>query len=297
ETYPREPNKKGKIYGMTGEAGGGGFWAPSNQIIELCKNLCFQNMQLAFAAGSYVEIQDKSDVAITSSNPYVSFKIQRVGLGNEPVTISLIPLQNIVSVGAPVTVNSLPQYYDTHIDSIHITVPSALGNGQVIRYVWRVQTGGVTIDDTVTKMFHPNIVFSDDMESGSVTGKWNVTGGWGYTSAHSVSGSRSITESPSGNYSANDLRIAALKNSVDLSDATAAYISFWTRHRAENFRDILRLQLSTNSTDGFNGDWVNVSGRLTVQESNTTSQGRLSNMPALTGIRENWSRELIEIPQ
>lgn len=297
ETYPGEPNKKGKIYGMTGEAGGGGFWAPSNQIIELCKNLCFQNMQLAFAAGSYVEIQDKSDVAITSSNPYVSFKIQRVGLGNEPVTISLIPLQNIVSVGAPVTVNSLPQYYDTHIDSIHITVPSALGNGQVIRYVWRVQTGGVTIDDTVTKMFHPNIVFSDDMESGSVTGKWNVSGGWGYTSAHSVSGSRSITESPSGNYSANDLRIAALKNPADLSDATAAYISFWTRHRAENFRDILRLQLSTNSTDGFNGDWVNVSGRLTVQESNTTSQGRLSNMPALTGIRENWSRELIEIPQ
>ena len=52
ESFPGEANKKGKIYGMTGEAGGGGFWAPSNQIIELCKNLCFQNMQLAHSAGS-----------------------------------------------------------------------------------------------------------------------------------------------------------------------------------------------------------------------------------------------------
>ena len=155
ESFAGEANKKGKIYGMTGEAGGGGFWAPSNQIIELCKNLCFQNMQLAHAAGSYADVQDVGDIAVTSLNPGLSFKIQRVGIGNDPVTISIIPLQNIQSVGSPVTVNSLPAYYDTYTGSIPVSIPAGLGNEQKIRFVWKVETGGIAIYDTVTKMYNP----------------------------------------------------------------------------------------------------------------------------------------------
>ena len=111
-----------------------------------------------------------------------------------------------------------------------------------------------------------------------------------------IHGSRSLTESPGGNYTASSTREAALDNPVDLSDATVAYIGFTTRHRAENFRDILRLQISSNSTDGFNGTWTNLVGRNTVQETNTTNQGRLGGLPALTGIKENWTKELIRIP-
>lgn len=295
ESYPGEPNKKGKVYGMTGEAGGGGFWAPSSQIIELCKNLCFQNMQLAFAAGSYVDVQDLNDIAVTELDTVMSFKIQRIGLDDEPVIVNLIPLQNITSAAAD-TISSLPVYYDTYTGSVPVTIPGELGNGQIIRFIWRVQTGGITIYDTVTKIYKPVTVFSDDMESGSVTTNWQVSGGWNYSSTHANKGSRSLTESPGGNYSSNSTRIAAMRNQFDLSNATTAYISFWTRHRAENFRDILRLQVSTNSTDGIDGNWTNLAGRTTVQESNTTSQGRLGGMPALTGIKENWTRELIEIP-
>lgn len=296
ESFPGEANKKGKIYGMTGEAGGGGFWAPSNQIIELCKNLCFQNMQLAHAAGSYVDVQDVDDIAVTSLNPSLGFKIQRVGRGNDPVTISIIPLQNIQSVGSPVTVNSLPAYYDTYTGSIPISIPATLGSEQQIRFVWRVETGGVIVYDTVTKMYNPFTVFSDNMDAGSVTTNWDVAGGWNYTSTFAHGGTRSLTESPGGNYTESDTRIAAMRNAFTLNDATVAYISFWTRHRAENFRDLLRLQVSTNSTDGFDGTWTNLVGRNTVQETNTTNQGRLGGQPALTGIKENWTRELIEIP-
>ena len=296
ESFPGEPNKKGKIYGMTGEAGGGGFWATSNQIIELCKNLCFQNIQLAYAAGSYVDIQDMHDIAITTQNPGLGLKIQRIGLGNQPVTVSIIPLQNIQSVGSPVTINSLPAYYDIQTANIPIAISPSLGNGQKIKFVWKAETGGISIYDTVTKIYNPVTIFSDDMESGSAGSNWNVSGGWNYNTAFASNGTRSLTESPGGDYTESDIRIAAYKNAFDLSNATAAYISFWTRHKAENFRDILRLQISTNSTDGMDGTWTNLAGRNTVQESNTTNQGRLGGTPALTGIRENWTRELIEIP-
>ncbi|MEP7377570.1 MAG: M14 family zinc carboxypeptidase [Chitinophagaceae bacterium] len=296
ESFPGEANKKGKIYGMTGEAGGGGFWAPSAQIIELCKNLCFQDMQLAYAAGSYVDVQDIDDIAITNLNPSLNFKIQRIGRGNDPVTVSIIPLQNIQSVGSPVTINSLPAYYDTYTGNIPVSIPAGLGGEQEIRFVWKVETGGISIYDTVTKMYNPFTIFSDNMDAGAVTTNWNVSGGWNYTSAFANGGTRSLTESPGGNYTASSTREAALKNSFSLNDATVAYISFWTRHRAENFRDLLRLQISTNSTDGFDGTWTNLAGRNTVQETNTTNQGRLGGLPALTGIKENWTRELIKIP-
>lgn len=296
ESFPGEPNKKGKVYGMTGEAGGGGFWAPSNQIIELCKNLCFQNMQLAYAAGSYVDVQDMDEIRVTTLNPNLEFKLQRVGLGDEPVTVSIIPLENIASVGPPVTVASLPNYYDTYIGNIPITIPAAIGNAQRIKFVWRVETGGITIYDTVSKMYNPVTIFWDNMEGASVSTNWNVSGGWNFTSAFANGGSRSLTESPGGNYTDSDTRIAAYGNAFNLSDATVAYISFWTRHRAENFRDILRLQISTTSTNGMDGTWTSLAGRNTVQENNTTNQGRLGGLPALTGIRENWTKELIEIP-
>ncbi len=296
ESFPGEPGRKGKMYGMTGEAGGGGFWAPSSQIIELCKNLCFQNMQLAHAAGSYVDIQDVYDIAVTTLSPSLGFKLQRVGLGNEPVIVSIIPLQNIQSVSSPVTVNTLPAYYDTYTGIIPVTLPASLGNGQQIKFVWKVETGGISIYDTVTKIFNPITIFSDNMEGALVGSNWNVSGGWNYTTAFANAGAKSLTESPGGDYTDSDTRIAAYKNPFNLSDAAAAYISFWTRHRAENFRDILRLQISANSTNGMDGSWINLPGRNTVQESNTTNQGRLGGLPALTGIRENWTRELIEIP-
>lgn len=296
ESFPGEPNKKGKIYGMTGEAGGGGFWAPSSQIIELCKNLCFQNMQLAYAAGSYVDVQDADDIALNTRTPNPGFKLQRIGLGDEPVTVSIIPLENIQSVGSPVTINSLPAYYDLYTGNIPIVIPAALGNGQRIKFVWKAETGGIAIYDTVIKMYSPVNIFSDNMEGASVSANWNVSGGWNYNTAFANGGVQSLTESPGGDYTDSDTRIAAYRNAFNLSDATVAYISFWTRHRAENFRDILRLQISTNSTDGMDGTWTNLSGRNTVQENNTTNQGRLGGSPALTGIRENWTRELIEIP-
>ncbi|MGZ8558354.1 MAG: M14 family zinc carboxypeptidase, partial [Chitinophagaceae bacterium] len=296
ESFPGQLDKKGKIYGMTGEAGGGGFWAPSSQIIELCKNLCFQNMQLAHAAGSYVDVQDVDDIAVTTIGPSLGFKLQRIGLGNDPVTVSLIPLQNILSVSSPVTVNSLPAYYDTYSGNIPVILPASLRDGQKVRFVWKVETGGISVYDTVTKIYNPITIFSDNMEGASVSSNWNVSGGWNFTAAFASGGAKSLTESPGGDYTESDTRIAAFKSAFDLSDASTAYISFWTRHRAENFRDLLRLQISTNSTTGMDGTWTNLTGRNTVQESNTTNQGRLGGLPALTGIRENWTRELIEIP-
>ena len=281
---------KGKIYGMTGEGGGGGFWAPSSQIISLCQGMTFQNMQLALAAGSYFDVMDMTDVAVTSLSGSFNFQLRRVGLQNAPVTVSLDRVENVMNVGAPVVVNSMPNYYDVYNGSISYNLYPGMPTGQRVKFVWKVVSGGITTYDSVTKIYNPAPVylFQDDME-GAIASKWTVAGGFGYSTLNAFAGTRSLAESPTGNYTTSSTRTAQTFTNLDLTGATAAYITFKVRHRAENFRDKLRLQVSINGTT-----WVSLCGKNTVQESSTDG-ATLANLPALTGIREDWYQEFVDL--
>ena len=295
------PGSKGKIWGMTGEGGAGGgvsgnnFWAPSNQIINLCKGMTFQNLQLAYAAGSYVDIQDISDIAVNSLSGNFNFSLLRVGLENRPVTISMVPMENIQATGSPITINSLTNIFSRYNGTMSYTLPGALTPGQRLKFAWKIETGGYTYYDTVVKFYQPITVFSDDMEN-TGSGNWTFSGGWGYQAGLSFAGTRSISESPSGNYPANvtgGSRMAVLNttlNPINLTGATGAYLSFWVRHRAENFRDILRVEVSTNGTN-----WIAIPGTTTVQEPGSLDGSRVRDSSALTGIREQWTRELFDL--
>lgn len=292
---------KGKVCGMTGEAGGGDFWAPIAQIVQLCKENCFQNLQLAYSAGSYYDVQDMTPmeivppVGVTTGN--VSCTIRRIGLGTDPVTVTLIPLQNMLTPSQPVT-RTLANYYDTAVVTMQYNI-TALGAvaGKKIRYVWKVESGGIAVYDTVIKFFRPTVLLTDDME-GTLSDNWNTSitptgpNGWTYVSNISYNGSKSLTESPDGNYTTSSTRTITTKTAFSLLDAQEAYLSFWVRHRAENFRDRLHVQVST---DGGTVWSTPLSGSTTVMEDNTTNQGSLGGLPALTGIRDNWTREIYSL--
>ncbi len=287
---------KGKIYGMTGEGGYGAttvtFWPPANQIENLCKGMVFQNLQLLYAAGSYVNLQDISSMNLTTKSPSLSFKMIRVGLDNQPVKVSVVPIENIQSVGSPVT-TSLNNYFDSYTGSISATLPTALTNGQRIRFAWKIETGGVTYYDTVVKFYNAQQLFSDDME-GSFATNWTGTNGWGFTTTNGTGygggTSKALSESPTGNYTSSSTRICTNKSTFNLSGSTAAYINFWVRHRAENFRDKLEVQVSTDGTN-----WFPLVGTTTVQEPGTLEGSRIDGRPSLTGIREDWTRETFDL--
>ncbi|MBS1567499.1 MAG: immune inhibitor A, partial [Bacteroidetes bacterium] len=296
---------KDTVYALTGEGAAGGgtggtygdFWAPASQIVYLSQGMCYQNLQLAYAAGSYVDIQDTSDMALNALSGNMGFTIRRLGRGNDPVTITMIPLENIKTVGAPVVVNSLPNYYDTYAGSISYTLFPGLTNGQRVRFIWKVATAGYSYTDTVTKFYNPTVTFTDDMEGNAAAfaAKWtstsNVTDKWAYTTLAAYGGTHSLTESPAGNYTTSTTRTIQYKNNINLSGVTAAYLSFWVKHRAENFRDKMQVQVSTNS----GSTWTAVVGSTTVQEPGTLDDATINGQPALTGIRDYWTREYYDL--
>ncbi len=207
---------KAKVLGMTGEAGGGGFWAPKSQIISLSQGLCFQNLQLATAAGSYADLQDVTDIDFSTTSGSFSHMLRRVGIANNPVTVTMLPIENIQTVGAPV-VTSLNTYYETFTGSISYTLRPSIANGQRIKFAWKVETGGITTYDTIVKFYNPNLLLNDNME-GALSDNWSVPSGggagnkWGFITGTSYGGSQSLTESVSGDYSASAIRYVDYKN-------------------------------------------------------------------------------------
>lgn len=287
---------KDTVWAMTGEGGAGNasndFWPPMAQIEYLSKGMCYQNLQLAYAAGTYVDIQDANDIALNTKSGSLSFTIKRLGLGNDPITISITPLENMQSVGGPVVINSMP-YYGQQTGSINYQLPTVISNGQRVRFAWNVSTAGYSYSDTVDKLFNPTVLFSDDMEGTNIATNWDVTSGWNYSTDGAYAGTKSLTESPGANYTSSSSRTVTYNKTLNTSDATAAYITFWTRHRAENFRDKLQLQITTD-TKG-KTDWITIPGSTTVQEPGNLDGSTLGGQPALTGIRDYWTQVTYDI--
>ncbi len=283
--------QKYEIFGMTGEGGYGTgvstFWPASTSIVTLCKGMTYQNLQMIYSAGSYVDIQDMTDIAVTATSGNFSFKIKRLGIENQPVTLSLVPVINVSSVGAPVVVNTLTNYYDTYTGNISYTLPAGITNGQRLRFAWKVETTGYSYSDTITKFYNPTTLFSDNMEGASVATNWVVSAGWNYVLDSGYAASKALTESPGAAYPASITRTARTQNPFSLSGATAAYLTFQTRHRAENFHDKLQIQVATAT----GGPWTAIAGKTTVIEPGTNEGSTINGQPSLTGIEPDWVKE------
>lgn len=294
--------KKDTVWAMTGEGSAGGgtpafgnianFWAPAAQITNLCKGMTFQNLQLAYAAGTYVDIQDASDISVTAKSGSFKFRVKRLGLGNEQVKVTLVPLENILT-GESVILPKL-SYYENYDGIINYNLPVDIRNGQPIKFSWKVEMGGYTYSETVTKVYNPTELIYDDME-GDIKANWMFSGNWAFSELDKYSGLKSLTESPGGNYLNNSNLIVAHKSVINLSDANAAYLTFWVKHRAENFRDKMQVEISSNSTDGINGTWKAVTGRTTIQEPGTLDGSTLNGQPSLTGILDYWTQEVFDL--
>ncbi|WP_276479992.1 M14 family zinc carboxypeptidase [Paraflavitalea pollutisoli] len=279
---------KEKTYGYTVEVGSGntgfGFWPDPEYIIPIAKSMFFANMQMAYMAGAYYELQDMQPVAITSSTGYFDFSLRRIGLTDGPVSVSIVPLENIASITNSVTEASLGNYFDTVQRRIGYTLPPLLPAGSTIRFVYEISAGGITLRDTITKLLQPVSLLSDNMEW-NANASWTLSGSWGTSSSTAYQGTRALNESPGGNYGNNTTSTATYNHAFDLSDATSAYLSFWVKHRAENSFDKLQVQVSTG------GSYQSLCGQQTVSE----DVGTLGSQPALTGMRDAWTREVINL--
>lgn len=254
--------EKDTIFAFTPEIGTD-FWPAQNEIVPTCQGMVFPNMVMAFITHQYVYVKDIDPSLLASTTGNFNHSIQRLGLVDGPVNVSITPIQNIQSVGSQVNYNLALREQDAGM--ISYTLNPAIQYGEEVIYVLNTHYSDWTKHDTITKIYGAlTLQFSDDASS---TTDW--TGNWSLTNDEAYSPSTSFTDSDGGNYAANANRTWKFNQTIDLTNATDAMVSFYAKWDIEADYDYCQFQVSTNG----GSSWIGQCASYTVEGSSTPWNG------------------------
>lgn len=274
---------KDTVFAMTPEVGTA-FWPSSSEIIPSSIDMLLPNMVLSHMAHRYLIVNETDPSTITTMSGNFNHNYQRLGLEDGIVTVSIQPLLNIQSVGAPID-------YDVNVrvsgtGSISFTLDPGIVGGDLVRYVLEVDNGLWVKRDTIEKTY--GTLELQVFEDGSTT---NWTGLWNTTTSSFYSPSTSYTDSPSGNYQNNWSRTYQYANTIDLSSASSASLSFYAKWEIESDYDYCQLQVST---DG-GSTWIGQCGNYTVEGSSIGGTVQPTGEPLWEGTQNDWVLEEISL--
>lgn len=275
-----------KVYAMTPEIGPS-FWPAEAQIIGICKDMMYLNITAAHLVGNYATLTDNSPEYIGNTSTAINYTIQRLGL-QEPAnfTVSINPISaNIISVGSPNDHNgmTLQQIINS---SINMNLSPTIANGDTIEFELILNNGLYNEVKTITKTFGQTVSILD--EPGDDTSQWN-NGGWATTTEDYYTATSSITDSPNSNYGNNQTKAIDLISNLDLTTATAANLTFYTKWNIETDYDYVQIEVSTNN----GGSWTPQCGNYT--NTGVGNQGAANNEPLYDGVQNTWVQETINL--
>jgi PKD repeat protein len=276
--------QKDTVFAHTPEVGTA-FWQPSNQIIPTSAEMLFPNLVLAHLARVYAITADTDPNMIATINGNFNHSIKRLGRESGPVTVSITPIQNIVSVGNSVSYTLAQQ--QTSTGAISYSLNPSIQFGDQIIYVLETNNGLWIKRDTIYKTF--GALTSQVLENATSTANW--TGNWSTTNSTFVSPTRSFTDSPTGNYANNTNKTYTYVPAVDLTNASSAMVRFYARWNLEADYDYVQFLVSTD-----NGTtWIPQCGNYTVTGTNANGSVQPNNQPVYEGVQSAWILEEINL--
>ncbi len=276
---------KDTVFAMTPEIGTA-FWPNQAEVIPTCQGMVFPNKVLAHMAHRYLVTEETDPGSISAMSGDFNHDVQRLGREDGPVTVSIQPLTNIQTIGPDVIYDL--SLRETASGTISFVLDPAIQFGDEIRYVLETQYPLWTQRDTIVKTYGSlPIQFSDN---GSTSANW--TGSWITTGQQYVSPTRSFTDG-NGDYSNDADEVYELNQTIDLSNATEAMVSFYAMWEIEADYDYCQFQVST---DGGNS-WEGQCGNYTVEGVNQGWGGGVQpdGEPVYEGTQSSWVLEEISL--
>jgi hypothetical protein len=280
-----ETSTHNKIYAMTPEIGPS-FWPAASQIEDICKSTVYMNLTAAHLITNYANVVDLNPALWNTTSGFLNYQIQRLGL-QDPAnfTITFTGLTNI-SFPSPIKTHNGMALLQTDVDSVAYDLAGGIVDGDLIEYIINLNNGQFVLSDTITKTYgNGTVIFADDAASMS---NW-TSSDWNTTSLEYHSPASSITDSPgSGNdYNNNDVNTINLDNTINLTGAISAHLSFWAKWEIEAGYDYTQLQVSTDGGTS----WIPQCGNYTSTGSADQDQGN----PLWDGTQNTWVKEEIDL--
>ena len=284
------------IIAYTPEVGssGQGFWPSSDQVETICSNQYEPNKIFAFSAGSDFMLADysfTSDAINSGESVGVELIIKNRGLMSStgPVTVTVEPLNNLVNLDEVVGQVDYLDSWESHTFNFEIEVT------EQIAYYSKVAMKIISKDsvsyhrpDTIEFYIGtPSIIYTENYDEG--LGQWSTNGDWGLTN-NPAYGAYALTDSPSGNYGADQTTTVTLEEEFDYNFMANSYVSFNARWEIEDGFDFVRFQALTSD----NG-WVSLQGQHTVPGNGVTVQPLGEH--GYDGSQLNWVEEKIFLDQ
>jgi hypothetical protein len=288
--YNDDLANKPRIFAMTPEIGNDsdGFWPAQNKIIPNSKNMVFPNMMLAHIAHRYLIVEDQDPERLATATGVFNHVAERIGMDTGVVIVQIQPLQNITSVGAPVSYNLA--LITPQAGTFSYTLATGVAINDTVKYVLETVYPTWTKRDTIVKLFgtYPSIVFDDATTATNWTGNWT-------TESHTVySASKAFSDSESGsnatNYQNNSTKTYEYVNTIDLTNASYADVTFFAKWDIEADYDYCQFQVSIDGGT----TWIGQCGLYTVPGTSGGGSVQPNNKPVYEGTK-NWVREEISL--
>lgn len=275
---------KDTIFAMTPEIGSD-FWPAQSEILPTCKGMVFPNLVLSHMTHKYLIVNDTDPSTVNALTGNFNHSAYRLGLESGAVTVSIEPLQNIQSVGSPVI-------HDINLrasenGSISFSLNPAINFGDEIKYVLKTEYGTWTKRDTIIKTFGQ--ITLQQFENADNSTNW--TGTWGTTPSIYYSASNSFTESISGNYQNDASKSYQYNQTIDLTNANAAMITYYAKWSIETDYDYCQFQVSVDGGT----TWIGQCGNYTVPGTNANGSIQPNNQPLYEGTQNSWVLEEINL--
>jgi len=278
---------KPKIFAMTPEVSNtsGGFWPASSEITGICQDMVFPNMVLSHLTHKYYVTSDTDPSSIASTTGNFNHSSYRLGIEDGPVTVTITPITGIASVGAGVSHDIAIMATET--GSISYSLNGGIQFGDEIKYVLNTDNGLWIKHDTIVKTFGDiTTQFVDEANT-----QVNWTGNWGTSTTEYYSPSKSFTDSPTGDYANNANKTFMYNDTIDLTAATVAKISFYAKWAIEADYDFTQFQVSTN----YGTTWQGQCGNHTNTGTDASGSVQPDGEPIYDGSQSSWVLEEIDL--
>ena len=283
--YAGDLATKPKVMSMTPEVGSDnhGFWPSSNEITGICEGTVYMNLHGAHIVGVFGRVTDTEPVIVDNATGYFNYDLTRYGMTQGPLTVTITPYGAGINTVGPAKTYTTMNVLDVVTDSIQYTLDPSILLGQTFEYVISVSNGNYTWNDTVSKIYgNGTILYANN---GNSMTDW-TSSSWNATTAEFYSPNASITDSPFGNYQNNQSNYITLNQTIDLTNAVVANMTFFAKWEIEDGYDYCQLQASTDGNS-----WSPLCGRYTNLGTSDQDNGE----HLWDGFQTSWVQEQVDL--
>lgn len=281
-----ETKDKPSIVAMTPEVGDApdGFWPAQTKIFPFCRKQLHSNLMLGLLAGRYGLFSHYDSAYAHKGIIPVPIRFDQTGLdrsGNYTVTFT--PLSLTISSTSQKISFKAPALFSSYSDTLYYTLSEKANPLDEVSYSIELHNGLFTMQsDTITRL-----IGRYELQDFSSQKDW-AGSGWNISSSVFSPESPVYTDSPNGNYISNANQTIILKQTVDLSNAVDAVLSFYARWYLEFGTDYVQIEASDDNGQS----WKALCGKYSRPGSGSFQP---SGAPLFSGLQEEWIKEEVSL--